>query len=208
MRTRVMICSENISMRMGGEGNLAFHYFKLMRDRGLDVHAVCHSRVRDELRAAFPEEREFARFHFIRDTSAQVLIWRLGRAFPYRIRDLFLGQWIHFSTMRRAQHLIRQLTRELEFDIVFEPAPITPKGLSLMYGLGVPVAIGPLCGGLDFPPSFQTMDSRFTRVSIRIARVLSHGLHRLFPGKLNADALIAANRRTREALPRGSGEGV
>lgn len=72
-----------------------------------------------------------------------------------------------------------------------------------MYHMKVPVVIGPLCGGVDFPPSFSFMESKFSLLFIPIGRQLSQILNKLIPGKLEADSLIVANKRTEQALPRG-----
>ncbi len=187
-------------MKMGGESHLGYHYFQKMRARGVDVHVVCHARVRDELLAAFPADAD--RFHFVEDTRFQSRVWRWGRILPSRVRDLILGQLIHFNTMWRARRVVKSLIAELGSEVVFEPMPISPKGISLMYRLGVPVVIGPMCGGVDFPPAFRFMDSKITRATIGVSRTLSAVLHWIFPGKYYADALLVACSRTRDALPK------
>ncbi len=199
---RVIIVAENISMRMGGEASLPFYYFKLLRNRQVDVWAVCHARVREELREAFPD-KDFQKIRFVEDSWFQAALWRIGGWFPYRIKDMLFGELLHLLTQSRARTVVKKMTEELNIEVVFEPSPITPKGLSFMYNIGVPVVIGPLCGGLEFPPAFQYMDSPLTHISIGVGRFLSSIAHRLVPGKLQADTLIVANKRTAEALPRG-----
>lgn len=200
---RVIIAAENASMRMSGETNLPLFYLKLFCARGVDVWVICHARVRDELREMYPNDDEFQKFRFVEDSWLQVLIWKISHWFPSRIQDLIFGQWIHLLTQRTMRGLVKELVIRENIQIVFEPAPISPKGLSFMYGLGVPVVIGPLCGGLEFPPAFRYMDSTVTRLSINLARVLSEIAHRWVPGKLQAESLIVANERTAKALPRG-----
>lgn len=73
----------------------------------------------------------------------------------------------------------------------------------MCYGFGVPVVIGPLCGGMDYPPGFRFMESKFRRSTLKIGRGLSNTFNRLFPGKLRASALVVANEQTRRALPAG-----
>ncbi len=200
---RMIIAAENASMRMSGESNLALFYLRLFRNRGIDVWLVCHARVRDELRQMFPDPVDFQKFHLVEDTGFQVLVWKVGQWFPYRIKDLIFGQWVHILTQRGMRKIIRELVRKENVQLVFEPAPITPMGLSFMYGLGTPVVIGPLCGGLEFPPAFRYMDSPFSRYAIKIGRILSNLAHRWAPGKLQAASLLVANDRTKDALPHG-----
>jgi glycosyltransferase involved in cell wall biosynthesis len=197
----VLIVSDNISMRMGGEASLPFYYAKLFLRRGVDVWLGCHERVEKELVAAFPELR--SQIRVAQDTRVQKNLWRWSSMLPYRMRDLLLDQVIRFSTQRRLRKIAIELARSGKIDVVFEPAPITPKGLSLMYNLGVPVVIGPMCGGINFPPAFADLDSLATRSALVLSRRVSQLFHKLVPGKLNADVLLAANASTVKALPTG-----
>lgn len=200
---KVLIVSANASMKMGGEASLPLYYFKLLQLRNIETWMICHERVKEELRQIFPDDRDFQRIQFVNDTKLQITVWRLSRYFPERIKDLILGQIIHLTTQIQTRKIVKKQIEKLSIDIVFEPSPISPKGVSFMYGFDVSVVIGPLCGGIDFPPAFRYMDSPFSRFSINISRVLSLFIHHLFPGKLQADALIVANSRTETALPKG-----
>jgi glycosyltransferase involved in cell wall biosynthesis len=198
---RVLIVSENISMNMGGESSIPFYYAKLLTQRGAEVWLATHERVETELRAAFPELAN--RICFVHDTRAQRLAYQYGNALPYRIRDSFVGQAIHYSTQSRIRKVAVQLAREGKIDVVFEPTPIAPKGVSVMHGIGVPVVIGPLCGGMNFPEAFKDFDSAVTRGSMSLGRQMSQLANRLIPGKLEAAVLLAANAATVQALPAG-----
>jgi glycosyltransferase involved in cell wall biosynthesis len=198
---RVLIVSENISMQMGGESSIPFYYAKLLVQRGAEVWLACHERVESELRKSLPELE--SRMQFVRDTRAQKVAFRFGNSLPYRIREMFIGQLIHFSTQARIRKIAIELAHTNKIDIVFEPAPITPKGLSFMHGLGIPVVIGPLCGGMNFPPAFADLDSIVTRVSTALGRYISQLANHLVPGKLKADVLLVANAGTIQALPAG-----
>ncbi len=200
---RVVIVTENASMRMSGETSLPLYYFKGFLARNIDVWMVCHSRVREELRQMFPDDKDFRRIHFVEDDLIQAAIWKIGKWFPYRINDLILGQLIHLLSQRKQRSVVKRLISEFDIQVVFEPSPISPQGLSYMYDMGVPVAIGPLCGGMEFPPAFKYMDSPLTRFSIGFGRLLSRVLHRLVPGKIQASTLIVGNERTAKVLPQG-----
>ena len=198
---RVLIVSENISMRMGGESSLPFYYAKLLSACGAEVWLACHERVESELRAAFPNlERHMM---FVRDTRLQKIAFRYGSALPLRIREMLIGQTIHLSTQMRIRTIAVKLARAGKIDVVFEPSPITPKGLSFLYDIGVPVVIGPLCGGMNFPPAFVNLDSFFSRNLVALGRQISRFANRMVPGKLEADVLIVANSSTQKALPVG-----
>lgn len=199
---RVLIVADNVSMNMGGEASLPFYYFNLLQARNIDTWLICHGRVEKELRLSLSTE-QLKRCIFIKDSQFQALLWKSGFAFPYRIKDLIFSQMIHFITQKRVQSLAKKIIHDFDIQLVFEPSPITPKGISFMYNMGVPVVIGPLCGGLEFPPAFQFLDSKFSHMSIGLGRRLSYILHQLIPGKLQAETLIVANQRTATALPSG-----
>jgi glycosyltransferase involved in cell wall biosynthesis len=201
LRPRILIVADNISMKMGGESSFPFVYAKLLMARGAEVWMVGHARVRDELRTSLPEAWD--RIRFVEDTPLMLLIFRIGRRMPYRVRELIFYQFIHMLMQRRAREIASALIREQGIEVVFEPTPIAPKAVSYMYGLGVPVAMGPLCGGMSFPPAFRHLDSWSTRLAISMGRRLSALANRLIPGRLRADVLMVANDQTAAALPRG-----
>jgi glycosyltransferase involved in cell wall biosynthesis len=198
---RVLIVSENISMLMGGEASLPHYYATLFAKRGVEVWLACNQRVEYELKKTLPQFRD--RICYVEDTPAQRYFELKARALPERVRGLLVAQGMHVSTQLRIRRVARQLAKEGKIDIVFEPAPITPKGISFMYDVGVPVVIGPLCGGMHLPPAFADLDSFVTRHSVAVARRASDTLNRLVPGKLRASVLMVANEATKAALPRG-----
>ncbi|MBF2015717.1 MAG: glycosyltransferase family 4 protein [Rivularia sp. T60_A2020_040] len=200
---RVILVAENVSRYMGGESGKNLYYFHLFQERGIDLQIVCHARVRDELRREFHHDQDFNRFHFIEDNWLQILLYRIAQFFHPRIRGLFFEQVVHWITQIRARKLVKELIKYQNTDIVFQPSPITPKGLNFMYNLGVPVVLGPLTGGVDFPPAFRYLDSKFAIVSVTLGRLFSNILHRFVPGKLKAETLIVANPLTQKSLPNG-----
>jgi hypothetical protein len=106
---RVLIVSEIISMRLGGEASMPFYYAKLFLQRGVDVWLGCHERVETELVAAFPKLK--SQIRVVHDTRVQKNLWRFSNVLPYRIRDLLLDEVIHFSTQRRLRKIAIELAR-------------------------------------------------------------------------------------------------
>lgn len=199
---RVLMVAENISLRQSGETSVPFYYLEHFVRRGLEVQAICHARVREQLKEDMAPEL-FQRVHFIEDGWLQKLIFAAGKYVPYRIEDLVFNQAIHVLTQMRLRKVARRVIDEHESDVVFEPVPISPKALSFMYGFPVPVVIGPMCGGLELPPAFRHMDGAMVGWTISAVRKLAVMLHRFIPGKLRADALVVGNQRTARALPPG-----
>lgn len=199
---RVCLVSENISHAMSGEALLAYQYVQSLERMGVSLEIVCHERVRAELESSWGAA-SLQRVHFVADSIVQRLIWRSTKWLPYRIRDLVVSQLLSLVTQIRARKVVQALVKDNRIDIVFQPSPIAPKGVSCLYDLGVPVVVGPMCGGLNLPPAFVDMDSRVSRFSIRVGRILGEMLNRIYPGKIRADALIVANTCTEGALPGG-----
>ena len=200
---KVIIAAENASMAMSGEAALALYYFDRLHERHVDAWLVCHERVREELRERYSDDNVFRKIHFVKDTWLQALIHASGGLVPFQIQDRILGQVIHLITQSKVRPVVKQLVKEFGIQLVFEPAPISPKTPSYMYGTGVPVVIGPMCGGMEFPPAFQYLESSFSRLSNQVGRAISDLLNRFIPGKLQADVLLVANDRTAKALPWG-----
>jgi glycosyltransferase involved in cell wall biosynthesis len=200
---RVLIVGENASLRMGGEATYAYFFFKLLRERGIEAWLVGHARVADELRELLPGEQE--RIHLIHDSRLDRLSWRATPYFRrWNVPELVVGTPAHIVNQYRMRRLAARLVRSEKIDLVHQVYPISPKAASAMYGLGVPVVIGPLSGGMTYPPAFRDMQSRRSRALEQIGRVGAHLVNQVIPGKVRADALIVANAQTRAALPYGA----
>jgi glycosyltransferase involved in cell wall biosynthesis len=197
---RVLIVAEHASARFGGEAALPLHYFRVMRARGVDVRMITHARVRDELREAFPDAGD--RIAYIEDTATHRLMWRLGQLLPARLAYISTGFVSRVATQRSQRRLARGLVRRHGIDVVHQPMPVSPREPSLMHGLGAPVIIGPLNGNMTYPPAFRTSSERRIAFVEGVGRRFSETLNALMPGKRRAAAVVVANERTREALPR------
>ncbi|MGD0119518.1 MAG: glycosyltransferase family 4 protein [Candidatus Binatus sp.] len=199
---KVVIVAPNASTRFGGEAILPWHYFRLLRKRGVQAWLVVHERTRLELTTLLPDEVE--RMRFVPDLAAQRWLAKMSKPLPQRFAAITLG-WgsgILSSLMQRA--VVRDLVRQHGVDVVHEPIPVSPKQPSLMYGVGAPVVIGPMNGGMNYPSAFANLEGRLERWSVGAGRVASNVLNTLIPGKRRAAVLLVANERTRRALPRGT----
>ena len=196
---RVLIIADHASSCRGGEAILPLHYFRGLHARGVPVWLITHSRTRDELQS----EQTGGRIRFIPDTAPHRLLARIGRALPRRLRQATVGLLSRLLTQVQARNEAARLIREECIDIVHQPTPVSPREPSALFGLGVPVVIGPMNGGMDYPPAFRSIENPVTRFFITWARAVSRLSHRLLPGKRKADALLVANARTRSALPTG-----
>jgi glycosyltransferase involved in cell wall biosynthesis len=196
---RVLVVAEHASRRYGGEAALPMHYYEYLRRRGVAAWLLTHERVKLE----FEGNAHADQVLYVEERWSHRVLWWLSQRLPSRIETLTTGYLSRLSTQINQRRQIRQLVKSLAIDVVHQPMPVSPKEPSLLYGLGAPVVIGPLNGGMDFPPAFKSTDSVFGRSLLRGLRWLSHGLNVLAPGKLKAALILVANERTRLALPAG-----
>jgi glycosyltransferase involved in cell wall biosynthesis len=198
---RVCIVAENASERFGGEAILPVHYFRQLRSRGVECWMVVHSRTRSEVTALFPNET--GRFRFVPDLWIHKLLFYLSRYLPMRLSEATLGLLIQLITQFRQRAIVRRLIRDQRIDVIHQPIPVAPRFPSLLFGLGVPVVIGPLNGGMDYPPAFRRSESWMSRAAIAFARLFANAGNALLPGKRRASVVLVANERTRRSLPSG-----
>jgi glycosyltransferase involved in cell wall biosynthesis len=198
---RIVIVAEHASTRFGGEAILPLHYFRILRSRDLDVHLVVHARTRDELAELLPEDR--CRLHFIPDSLLHRALWRAGRPLPSRVSGATFGFASRLLTQFLARRIVGRLVREQAIQVVHQPIPVSAREPSLLFGLGVSVVIGPLNGGMSFPPAFRDLQGSLSRATLALARGVSNLANRFLPGKLQANVVLVANERTRRALPQG-----
>ncbi len=196
---RVLIVAEHASSRFGGEAMLPLQYFRHLRRRGLDVTMVLHERCRSAMEADFGADCPDIRY--VPDSAINVLCYRIGSRLPKFIGDFSFGALSHLDTQIRQRRLVREIVREKRIQVVHEPIPVSPMMPSLMHDVGAPVIIGPMNGGMDFPPAYRP---RFdvSGTFVRLLRLTANVMNRLIPGKRRAEVLLVANERSRAALPR------
>jgi glycosyltransferase involved in cell wall biosynthesis len=200
MRPRVLIVCEHASAQFGGEAALPLHYFRVLRSRRYDVWLITHARTRAELARLFPGED---RIHFVEDTRLHRLMWRVSRFLPAKLAYITVGFVQRFACQLEERRLARRLITQHQIDLVHQPMPVSPREPSLMHGLGVPVVIGPMNGGLDYPPAFRKRSPFIERLFMSVGRWSAATLNWLIPGKRRAAVLLVANALTRRSLPSG-----
>ena len=197
---RVLIVTEHASAKFGGEATIPLHYFRMLRKRGVDVWLLTHARTRDELADLFPNDD---RIVFVEDTVWHRVMWRIGRRLPQQIAYLTTGFLSRFSTQLLQRRIVRGMVRKHGITLVHQPIPVSPREPSMLFGFGIPMVIGPMNGGMNYPPDFHRERGVFERVLMRTGRASATAMNFLMPGKRRATLLLVANQRTREALPDG-----
>jgi glycosyltransferase involved in cell wall biosynthesis len=196
---RVCIVAENASFRFGGEASLPLHYFSRLLKRGEEAWLIIHGRTRPELEALFPADQ--GRIQYIPDRWYHKLIWQLSRPLPRRVAEATFGTLMVLINQLIQRSMVRQLIRDHGITVVHQPIPVSPKAPSFISGLHVPVVIGPMNGGMDYPAAFRAAESLFTRITVALGRSSANLVNSLIPGKKQARLLLVANPRTRQALP-------
>jgi glycosyltransferase involved in cell wall biosynthesis len=197
---RILIVAQNASTKFGGEALLPLNYFRILRSRQIETWLVVHARTQAELTALFPQEGD--RMHFVPDTWLHRLLSNIGGFLPPRIGSPTFGLLSHLYTQVLQRRIVRRLVSEHQIDVVHEPTPVSATFPSLMFGLGAPIAMGPLNVAVKYPPTFQR-----SRKNLAIESLIAFGhkfvdfFNRLLPGKIQAETLLVANDRTKQALP-------
>ncbi len=198
---RALIVAANISARMGGEAILPWHYVRELSALGVEVHALTHARVREEISDG--PLADAAAFHYVEDAALERFLHQLGEITPGALRETVFNTAISAVTLARMGRKARALERETSFDVIHQPTPVSPQLPSFLTGMRAPVVIGPLNGGMDYPPAFEKDYARGSSAAVAVARSVSSLANNLISGKRQASRLLAANERTLAALPEG-----
>ncbi|MEQ8381247.1 MAG: glycosyltransferase family 4 protein [Coleofasciculus sp. A1-SPW-01] len=198
-KIKVAIVSENASLKMGGEAALPLHYFRLLRKYNIPAWLLVHRRNKKELQSLFPGEMET--IHFIEDTFLHRSIRILKRIVPSAIYEFSFNYILLMVTQYQVKYFLKTLIQNHKINLVHQPNPVSPKEPSLLFNLGVPIIIGPMNGGMNYPPSFEFMQTKQAEYTINLGRFVADLLNFWFPGKRKANILIVANQRTQNCLP-------
>ena len=196
-KPKILIIADNASHRFGGEAILPLKYFSILARRGRDVRLITHERNRDTLEEVIPDLMD--RVSFTPDTPMLKLLWRIAEPMPGAIRDHLFGNLMALITGREQRRLARALVGP--DTVIHQPTPVSPAAPSMIHDLGAPVIIGPMNGGMSYPPGYEDFEGRASRLFVRLGRPFSGLVNRLIPGKRRAAMLLAANERTVQALP-------
>jgi glycosyltransferase involved in cell wall biosynthesis len=198
---RICIVAEHASTRFGGEAFLPVRYFSLLMARGIETWLIVHSRTRNELTELFPQDQ--GRMLFVPDLYIHRLFVRLSLHLPRRLSEATFGLLNQLITQFCQRSMLRQLIRKQDINVIHQPIPISPRFPSVLFGLGVPVVIGPLNGGMEYPAAFRNSESWISRAAVAFLKLFADAGNSLLPGKKRAAVVLVANERTRNALPKG-----
>lgn len=195
----VLIVAQNASHRFGGEAFIPVKYFEKLRRRGCSVKLIAHERNRKDLEGLLHEFRED--MIFVKDSVFHKAIWQAGSFFPKVVQETIFSNILNVVNEVYQNRIIRGLIGRGGVDVIHQPIPVSPLAPSTLHGFGVPVVVGPMNGGMTYPPGYEDYESGRARAFVRVARRSAVLLNRIIPGKRRAAALLVANERTRRALP-------
>ncbi|MCB2426640.1 glycosyltransferase family 4 protein [Methylophaga pinxianii] len=196
---RVLIVSENATDQFGGESILPLHYFRFLRQENIATWLITHERVKERLTELLGDDIQHV--IFIPETKLFSKLHNWGLKLPPRVRAISTHFLMQCLTQYYQWKLAKKAVKAHHINIVHEPAPVSPKRPSALFGLGCPVIIGPMNGGMDFPQGFSHMKTLSEKIFYFPLRMVSHIVNIVIPGKLFANLLLVANHRTKKALP-------
>lgn len=195
---RVLIVAEHASALFGGEAMLPLQYFKHLKNRGVDVNMILHERCKNSMDAEFGVDHP--NIHYVKDSLINILCYKIGIRLPKFISEFSVGVISHWDTQIRQRRVVRRIVREMDIQVVHEPIPVSPKMPSFMFDVGVPVIVGPMNGGMDFPANYRPLFD-VSGTFVKVMRLTSSIMNILVPGKRRAHVLLVANERSKKALP-------
>ncbi|HEY3734200.1 MAG TPA: glycosyltransferase family 4 protein [Streptosporangiaceae bacterium] len=197
---RVLVVGHYASEHAGGAGSIPLRLFGRLRARGVEAWLLTHVSSRDELAALLPPA-EFNRVVFTPGLRGLGPVFTLGERLPAGLRTV---AWAVTQLERQVAmvRVARRLVRELAIDVVHQPISVSPVIPSPLAGLGVPVVMGPLNGGMQLPPAFRDRNSAFLTLIHAARPFVATALNQVMRGRPLADVVLVANDRTRALLPR------
>lgn len=187
---------EHASNQFGGEAVLPLNYFKLLSNTPHTVFLLTHSRTKHNLDSI--PELNHQHIYYIKDTVLHQLFSRMSLT----VLSPLAGIFAHLLTQLLQYLLVRKIVKAQKIDVVHEVAPVSPRQPSMMFGLGAPVVIGPMNGGMTYPEGVNYLQTKSHVNFYKLVRLMSNIVNVLIPGKLLAATLVVANQRTRAALPK------
>jgi len=196
---RILIVTDSASLRFGGEAALPLHYFRFMLGHGEPCRLIVHERCQSELQEYFPDAQD--KIDYVYETKTDRFIWRCRKTVPGRLGHFTFGLLLRMVTQFKQRRVVLNIIKKHKIDLVHQPTPVSAREPSALFNLGVPLVIGPMNGGMDYPEPFRYMQSNSVHLGMWSGRLFSNLLNHLIPGKRQAQTLLVANQRTNRALP-------
>ena len=200
-RLSVLIVAANASTRWAGEAILPLHIFRGLLKAGHEAWLCVGSETKHELDELLGPDAQ--RVFYVEDARMHAAFRWIQARLPMSMgtNPLYYPQIL--ITQARQRRVVRRLVKRLGIDVVHQPTPISPRIPSLIVNVPAPLVIGPMNGGMEYPPGFRFLEPQAKRGTRNFFRRLSNLLPRAFDAKRQAECLIVANQRTEDGLPSG-----
>jgi len=197
----VLVVAANASAHWGGEAILPLHIFRGLRRAGHEAWMCVGRETKPELDELLGADAQ--RVFYVEDTRMHAAFRWIQDHIPLSMGSNPLYYIQVLTTQLRQRKVVRQLVKKLGIDVVHQPTPISPRVPSLLGNVSAPLVIGPMNGGMEYPPGFRFLQQQASRGMRSFLRRLSNLLPRSFDAKRQAECLIVANQRTEDGLPSG-----
>lgn len=195
----ILLIAHAVSKSWGGEAILAYHIFKNLRKKGHNVWLCAGNENIAELQNILHDD--FNNFIPIKQSwFHSTMLWLREKAPSWFPGEIFLFcSILHTSFLQRL--IIPEIINKYSIDIAHQITPVSPKLPIFIGKLRIPFVYGPMNGGMNYPPNLDTKKQSVIQFLKKLFRMTSHFFNIILPGKLHADCLLVANRRTFDALP-------
>ena len=109
---------------------------------------------------------------------------------------------LRLITQISQRRLAQKIVQEQSIDVIHQPILVSPKEPSTIFQMNAPVVIGPMNGGMKYPPGFSR-ENNLVDLGVETGRLFANLFNTLIPGKRQATTILVANQRTKESLPKG-----
>ncbi len=196
---RVLVVAANASAKWGGEAVLPLHLFRGLRAAGQEAWLCVGRETKAELDELLGPDA--SRVEYVEDTLTHAVFRWLEARTPRWLAEHPYYYCGVLLTQLKQRRLVPLLVKRHGIHVVHQPTPVSPKVPSFLTGLPVPLVVGPMNGGMTYPPGFESLDGRVGSLGREAARYFSVVMNLLMTGKTKADCLLVANKRTKAALP-------
>ena len=182
---------------MGSVSQIGWEWFSRLAAR-LPTTLVTHIRNRPAIEAA--GGADMGEIIYIDTEWFASRLYRLAqRIFPRSEHATFLLASLDFFLYDFMA--VRRLRRQRrKWDLVHAVTPVSTSAPSRLHRLGLPVVVGPLNAGLDFPPAFADIMQQESTWLYRVRR-LGQLLDRLIGATRRTRTIFSATRATRASIP-------
>jgi len=174
--------------------------YKFARElsRVADVRVIAHVRDKGEMsKTEFADRTLYAGSGMLADALRKTGQKLFGKESWHPIGCLDFLDYVAFDL--HCVRLARKLRAEFPFDLVHRVTPTTVRFPTTLWRLGVPLVMGPQCGGMSWPDGFRHL--ALSEKSYDFLRPIGDLLHALVRDFDRASCIIVGTRSCQDLMP-------